>query len=211
MAGTRVNLQGVDMNRSYFAEGADPQKQAHEACVLQTDLQGLMASPCPVTDIWSMHTWAGIVEPLLLAGPEMGTSLGPWTDLRDAIERHDPKNLVKALKIRKEGGPTTWYGGPHQQFGISAILCEGAGDLYTKQENLDSGVVLMQGIAEYYKGTKKSKLQLGNEGKLAPQEWRRVTLLSAQSSTTIGRLVLARRSVRTRTQRSGTRTPTRFP
>ena len=30
------------------------------------------------------------------------------------------------------------------------------------------------------------KLQLGNEGKRAPQEWRRVTLLSLQSSTTIG-------------------------
>jgi hypothetical protein len=142
------------MNRSYFVEGADPRKQAHEAYVVQKDLEALMASDAPVTDVWSMHTWGGIVEPLLLAGPEMGTVLEPWTKLRDAIEKHDPKRLVKPLKTQEQGGGTTWHGGPHRQFGVSAVLCEGGGDLYTKQENLDSGEALIKGITEYYAGTK---------------------------------------------------------
>ena len=134
-----------------------PTEAAHEACVLQTDLQVLMASPCPVTDIWSMHTWAGIVEPLLLAGPEMGTTLGPWTDLRDAIERHDPRTWSKHSRFAKRAAPRPGTAAPTNSLASRPSLCEGAGDLYTKQENLDSGVVLMQGIAEYYKGTKKSK------------------------------------------------------
>jgi len=153
----RVNRQGVDMNRSYFAGGADPEKQAHEACILQRDLEGLMASEAPVTDVWSIHTWSGIVEPILIAGPEMGTALGPWTDLRDAIRRNDPQGLVKPLKTQKQGGATTWHGGPHRQFGISAVLCEGGGGLHTQQENLDSGKALIRGIAEYYQGTKPGK------------------------------------------------------
>ncbi|HUT34862.1 MAG TPA: M14 family zinc carboxypeptidase [Planctomycetota bacterium] len=152
----RVNAQGVDMNRSYRAEGADPEKQAHEACVVQKDLEKLMASAAPVSDLWSMHTWGGIVEPVLLAGPEMGARLGPWTGLRDAVERHDPKNLVKPLKLDTKPSPTTyWTEGPHKQFGITTVLCEGGGAIYTRDRNKESGVVLIQGIAEYYKGTRK--------------------------------------------------------
>jgi len=151
----RVNAQGVDGNRSYFAGGADPDKQAHEAYIVQKDLEALMASSAPVTDLWSMHTWGGIVEPILLPGPEMGTQLPPWTRLRDIIEDNDPDNLIKPLTIRdKPGNPTYWNNGPHIQFGISTILCEGAGSIITKEENIASGAVLMKGLAAYYRGTK---------------------------------------------------------
>lgn len=152
----RVNAQGVDMNRSYRVEGADPDKQAHEAYIVQKDLEGLMASAAPVTTLWSMHTWGGIVEPILIPGPEMGTSLGPWTELRDAIARHDPKKLIKPLKAQERRGNTTyWTDGPHKQFGITAVLCEGAGAIYTKEANLASGAVLIHALADYYKGTRK--------------------------------------------------------
>jgi len=152
----RVNAQGVDMNRSYRAAGSDPKRQAHEAYVCQKDLEGLMASKAPVTDVWSMHTWGGIVEPICLPGPEMGGKVGPWTELRDIIERNDPKNLIKRLKIRKKAGnKTQWADGPHAQFGVTTFLCEGAGAIYTKQQNLDSGAILMKSIAEYYKGTRR--------------------------------------------------------
>jgi hypothetical protein len=152
----RVNAQGVDMNRSYFAGGADPKKQAHEPYLVQKDLEGLMASDCPVTDVWSMHTWGGIVEPILLPGPEMGTTLGPWTDLKEILIRNDPGGLVKPLKTKdKPGNAAYWSDGPHVQFGVSSFLCEGAGAFTTKQQNLDSGAVLIRSIAEHYKGTRR--------------------------------------------------------
>ncbi|MBM4019106.1 MAG: carboxypeptidase family protein [Planctomycetes bacterium] len=154
----RVGAQGVDMNRSYRAEGSDP-AQAHEAYLLQKDLEALMKSEAPVTTVWAMHTWGGIVEPICQPGPEMDAKVGPWTDLRDAIVRNDraASPLIKPLKLATGGGSNTWSGGPHKQFGVTAFLCEGGGSIYTKEENLRSGAILMKGLAEYYKGTKEDK------------------------------------------------------
>ena len=45
--------------------------------------------------------------------------------------------------------------GPHVQFGITTVLCEGTGQFTTKPQNLDSGVVLMKSIAEYYHDTRR--------------------------------------------------------
>ena len=153
----RVNAQGVDMNRSYFPDGADKEKQAHEAYIVQRDLEGLMASEAPVTDLWSMHTWGGIVEPILYAGPEMDSER-PWTLLRDILKQNDTEGLVKTLAA-KESGPqddrTWWTHGPHQQFGFTTVLCEGAGAIYTKEQNLASGSVIMRSLAEYYSGTRR--------------------------------------------------------
>ncbi|MBM3212425.1 hypothetical protein FJZ33_09405 [Candidatus Poribacteria bacterium] len=143
------------MNRSYNTGGSDPETQAHEAYICQKDLEKLMVSSAPVSDLWAMHTWSGIVEPICTPGPEMGTILGLWTELREIIQRNDPKQLIKPLKITdKEGSGTYWNNGPHQQFGITTFLCEGAGSFYTKNENLESGAVLMKSIVEYYKGIK---------------------------------------------------------
>jgi len=151
----RVNAQGVDMNRSYFAEGADPEKQAHEAYIVQKDLEELMVSEAPATTVWSMHTWGGPVEPILLSGPEFGSILGPWEQLKEILLKNDPRELVEPLKTsNKPGKPNQWNAGPHIQFGVSNVLCEGSGDWTSKQDCLDAGAVLMKSLAEYYKGTK---------------------------------------------------------
>jgi len=153
----RVNAQGVDMNRSYFATGADSEKQAHEAYVVQKDLEKLMASEAPVTDVWSMHTWGGPVEPILLLGPEIGSAIGPWEGFKEILIKNDPKKLVEPLKAKeKPDGGNQWNAGPHIQFGITNVLCEGSGDWTSKQDCLDAGAVLMKSSAEYYKGTKAS-------------------------------------------------------
>ncbi|HPG68998.1 MAG TPA: M14 family zinc carboxypeptidase [Candidatus Hydrogenedentes bacterium] len=151
----RVCSEGVDMNRSYRVEGASAADQPHEAYVLQRDLEVLMASDTPATDVWSMHTWQGIVEPIIEPGPEMGSALPEWTALREAIEANDPDNLVKPLTAHYKGGnPTYWSNGPHLQFGITSVLCEGGGAICTKSENEASGAALMKGIAQYYEGTR---------------------------------------------------------
>lgn len=153
----RVGVQGVDGNRSYSVNGADEQKQAHEAYILQKDLEMLMASEAPVTDLWGMHTWGGVVEPIILPGPEMGTVLSSWTQLREIIKRNDPDQLVKPLAIRKKPtNPSYWTNGPYVQFGIATVLCEGGGGLLTKKDNMASGVVLMKSLAEFYKETKEA-------------------------------------------------------
>ncbi len=148
----RVNAQGVDMNRSYRAAGSSPE-QAHEAYLCQRDLEALMASEAPVTTLWAMHTWGGIVEPLLTPGPEIGTAVGPWTELRDLMDRFDPADLVKTLAVRGDNTPgaTTWTAGPHEQFGLTAILCEGAAVLDTKERNLASGQVIIKALDQYYR------------------------------------------------------------
>ena len=67
-------------------------------------------------------------------------------------------SLQKSINVptpEKEENATQWAEGTHLQFGITSILCEGAGALYTKQENVDSGVVLMKTIAEHYKGLRR--------------------------------------------------------
>ena len=150
----RVNAQGVDMNRSYFSSGSDKERQAHEAYIVQRDLEALMASDAPVTSLWSMHTWGGPVEPILVPGPEVGSAVGPWEELKELLLKADPKQLVEPLKTRPTptGSKNTWNEGPHVQFGISNVLCEGAGGWTSKEDCLQSGVVLMKGLSEYYRG-----------------------------------------------------------
>ena len=155
----RVNAEGVDMNRSYRPEGADSTEQAHEAYLCQKDLERLMKSEAPISSLWSMHTWQGPVEPLLRPGPEIGEKLGEWTEFRDIIRSHDPDTLIEDLDLR-EGEPgygyVSWAAGPHKQFNVSSVLCEGAGSLYTKDDNLQSGKILIRSIEKYYSGLRHS-------------------------------------------------------
>lgn len=152
----RVNAQGVDMNRSYFSNGADQQRQAHEAYVFQTDLEQLMASDAPVTSLWSMHTWGGPVEPILVPGPEVGSTVGPWEEFRELLLKNDPRQLVEPMKTgdKPDSASTTWNAGPHVQFGISNVLCEGSGNWTSKDDCLEAGAVLMKSISQYYRGTR---------------------------------------------------------
>ncbi|MBN2311239.1 MAG: hypothetical protein JXR94_19835 [Candidatus Hydrogenedentes bacterium] len=152
----RVNGQGFDMNRTYVPGGADKDNQAHEAYIAQRDLEGLMASATPPTTAWSMHTWGGAVDPRIIPGPEMGDAVGSWEELAARIKRNDPNGLFQEMQrwpCKEEKG-NQWTEGTHLQFGITSVLCEGAGAIYTKQDNVDSGAILMQCIAEHYAGVK---------------------------------------------------------
>ena len=150
----RVNAQGVDMNRSYRAEGADAGAQAHEAYLWQRDLEGLMASDAPVTTIWAIHTWPGIVEPRITPGPEFGSTLGTWEDLRTVMVEADRLGLIEPLIQAgpSQYGGTSWTDGPHRQFGITAVLCEGGAVLQTRQLNEASGVAIIKALGTFYEG-----------------------------------------------------------
>ena len=150
----RVNAQGVDMNRSYSPSGADKETQAHEAYLWQRDLEGLMASDAPVTTVWAIHTWSGIVEPQVIPGPELKGPLGSWTDLRDALRRQDRLGLIEPITLADVGqyGNRTWTDGPHRQFGITAMLCEGGAVLQTRQLNEASGVAIIKALGTFYRG-----------------------------------------------------------
>ncbi len=151
----RVNAQGVDMNRSYFPGGSDPEKQAHEPYIFQRDLEMLMESESPPNTVWGHHTWGGIVEPLLYYTED--ERLGPWTEWRDILVEMDTDNLIKPLALREARpgyGATSWEYGPHEQFGITTVLCEGAGAIYTKEENVKSGRLLIRSLSAYYSGTR---------------------------------------------------------
>jgi len=153
----RNNAQGVDMNRSYCAEGADPAKQAHEPSVFQRDLERIMASETPVTTLWGNHTWGGIVEPLLYVAEDENNTASRWMEWRDILESIDRENLIKplALRDRPGSGGTTWEYGPHLQFGITTILCEGAGALHTREQNEKSGSYLIESLDKFYSGTRR--------------------------------------------------------
>jgi len=70
--------------------------------------------------------------------------------------KNDPRKLVEPLKTRgrPKGAKTTWNEGPHVQFGIRNVLCEGSGDWTSKDDCLEAGAVLMKSIAKHYRGTK---------------------------------------------------------
>jgi hypothetical protein len=105
-----------------------------------------------------MHTWGGPVEPILLGGPEIGSAVGPWEKLKKILIANDPEKLVEPLKARDEpGNPNHWNYGPHVQFGVTNVLCEGSGRWTSKQKSLDAGAVLIKSLAEYYGGTKDSR------------------------------------------------------
>ncbi len=62
-----------------------------------------------------------------------------------------PWNSVPGIRpgIRK------WSTGPHKQFGITAFLCEGSGGIRTKQQNKQSGAIIIKALSKYYRGTKE--------------------------------------------------------
>lgn len=155
---TRTNMEGIDMNRTYHASGADTSEQAHEGYLFQRDIEQLMDSDTPLTTFWDMHVWGRRVEPMTHLGPEFGDSedqLGEWTELRDLIESYDEYDFIKPLETRDhEGNTTVWDRGVHHQFGITSSLVEGSGYLDTQEENMEAGVILIRSISEFYSGTR---------------------------------------------------------
>lgn len=150
----RVNAQGIDMNRSYFPDGSDSINQAHESYIFQHDLEKIMSSESPVTTLWGHHTWGGIVDPLLYFIEDK--RLPSWTKWKDILLELDGSTLINPLALREsKPSSTSWENGAHIQFNITTVLCEGGGDIYTKDENIKSGKILMQSIDRYFEGSKK--------------------------------------------------------
>jgi hypothetical protein len=151
----RNNAHGVDMNRTYRPDGADEDAQAHEAFICQRDLERLMASEAPINSAWSMHTWPGLVDCRILPGPECGAALGTWPDLSRIIQDLEGGELFDPIQLGGTSLEGSWGSGPHVQWGITTVLCEGAGDIDTKAENLRSGATLMEAIGRYYEGLRR--------------------------------------------------------
>ena len=79
--------------------------------------------------------------------------MGPWEKLRDIIEALDTNDLIKPLKLKPVANEELlWSAAPHQQFGITAVLVEGASVHYQKEQNLEAGRVLIQAITQFYSG-----------------------------------------------------------
>ena len=71
------------------------------------------------------------------------------------MQENDPQRLIKPLAVRaKPGSGGHWNNGPHIQFGITSVLCEGSGDWTSKQRSLDAGAALMKSLADYDHGTR---------------------------------------------------------
>ena len=149
----RVNGQGVDLNRAYLVTGADPARQPHESYVLQRDLEALMASPTPITACWSMHTFPGDAAPFMNPGPEVGTRLGPATELASLLDRLDTRHLIRPMVVNDPGPTATlcWHDGPHVQFGITGFTCEGSDFWTDKNLSTEVGQVLIQTMESYYR------------------------------------------------------------
>lgn len=150
----RANAEGTDMNRSYLPAGSDRKLQTTEPYLFQRDFEGIMASDSPVTDIWSCHTWGGMVDILYNEGPEIGTKVGTIEEFDKILDQTDPGNLVNPIGRKEGGAETKWSTGPHKQFGITAFLCEGSGGIRTKEQNKQSGANIIKALSKYYKGTK---------------------------------------------------------
>ena len=153
----RTNQEGLDMNRTYRAAGSSQEEQTHEAFLVQRNLEALFAGETPPTTVWAMHTWSGNVDPLITSGPEIA-ALGGWEKLRDAIDGHDTDgDLVRPMHLcpANEAVADRWSYGPHAQFGVTGVLCEGASTIHTKEGNKRSGVVLIKGVADFYQGTRR--------------------------------------------------------
>ena len=153
----RVSAEGVDLNRAYLSNGSDPDKQPRESFFLQKDFEGLMVSETPITACWSMHTWPDEAQPFMYPGPEVGSLIGPWTELRDMLDRMDTRGLIKPLGMddKKLEDSICWHNGPYAQFGITNYLCEGSDYWTDKNMSLEVGCIFIQAMAQYYKGVKK--------------------------------------------------------
>lgn len=119
---------------------------------MQKDFVALMASETPITACWSMHTWPDEAQPFMHPGPEVGTRIGPWTDLRDLLERLDVNHLINPLIAddKKMGTTNAWHRGPFEQYGITNYVCEGSDFWTDKTPSLEVGRIFMQAMAEYY-------------------------------------------------------------
>lgn len=156
---TRTNAEGMDMNRCYRLKGADANEQTHEAYIVQKDIETLMASDCPLTSVWGLHTDNNAqLKITIIKGPEGDNDkmLGPWKGLPEAIKRADKLDLLKPPNLSGpvEAKATYWNAAVNLQFGITNVLVEGGQDFDSAEKNMAAGEAIIRGVAEFYKGVK---------------------------------------------------------
>ena len=138
----RVNADGIDMNRCFHMDGANPDTQTPEAYLLQHLLE-----TAPPHVLWCMHTWPGPTEPII-----DGTH--PAFDAQrfaQTLARLAPPDTMKPVRFRPEPGMTTgWNGGPRVKYQIGTLLVEGGGDPADLDAHLHAGRLLMQAAAPQF-------------------------------------------------------------
>lgn len=147
----RTNTQGIDMNRAFSVTGWQ-NSPAHESGLVQKDMETLDKIGNGLTTTFSMHTWEGpTVDTMLRPGDEMGTVVGSWTEFRDLLSANDAQKLFSSLTaLTDTPTPTHWTSGTHVEFGTSAFCVEGGAALYTKDQNLAAGAILMETLHDFY-------------------------------------------------------------
>ena len=149
----RVNTEGFDMNRSYVHTGSDRQKQATEVYLVQKDMESIHAKT-PLTTTWSMHTWNGERADLMVRwGKGIGGAepLGGFAQFVKILSQNDAQSQFNPVQnLTTEPTPTHWCSGTHLQFGVTAFCCEGCGGMFTKEQNLHVGAVLMKTLDDCY-------------------------------------------------------------
>lgn len=159
----RVNADGVDMNRCFYPEGLEADKQIHEAQLYQTMLDEQMRGNHPVNTLWCMHTWPGPMETLVDGlGPEFTSDPDGLDKLRELLSRESAFLPVKPMQLRDQPGvPESWNGGVFRRWGITSVLVEGGGDgeIAIHRSN---GAALLRTITEYWNASsfKKQLIQL---------------------------------------------------
>ena len=153
----RVNTEGFDMNRSYSHTGSDRHKQATEVYHVQKDMESIHAKT-PLTTTWSMHTWNGERADLMVRlGKDMAREqpLGGLARFVKILKQNDTQSQFNPVQnLTTKPSPTHWCSGTHLQFGVTAFCCEGCGGMFTKEQNLHVGAVLMKTLDDYYTSVK---------------------------------------------------------
>jgi len=153
----RVNTEGFDMNRSYSHTGSDRQKQATEVHFVQKDMEAIHAKT-PLTTTWSMHTWNSQRADLMVRlGKDMaeGAPLGGFARFVETLKLNDTGSQFNPVQnLTTKPSPEQWCSGTHLQFGATAFCCEGCGGMFTKEQNLHVGAILMTTLDDYYRSVK---------------------------------------------------------
>ncbi len=151
------NSEGKDMQRWNPDSPAPAEDQPYESKVAQDDFEKLMSKE-PFDTVWSMHTWQGPVENMVIPGKWFETKTsGTWRDLRNITLGYDRRGLCKPLREMEVADKVyrSWGHGPFQKYGVTSFGCEGAGTICTKEDNLETGRILIRGLAEFQKKFEK--------------------------------------------------------
>ncbi len=77
--------------------------------------------------------------------------LGGFAQFVKILSQNDAQSQFNPVQnLTTEPTPTHWCSGTHLQFGVTAFCCEGCGGMFTKEQNLHVGAVLMKTLDDCY-------------------------------------------------------------